>query len=84
MLGSTDAWARHPRTQAFPLERYWADVNCSAIRSFAPEHVTGTVHRGQARNEMSKSPQAGTASGQVHLGVLQEEGQFLGHGVQFT
>lgn len=33
---------------------------------------------------MSKSPQAGIASGQVHLGVLQEEGQFLGHGVQFT
>ena len=32
---------------------------------------------------MSEGPWAGAASGQADLGVLEEEGQFLGHSVQF-
>lgn len=40
--------------------------------------------RGQARRKRPRASQVGAASGQAHLGVLQEENQFLGHGVQLA
>ena len=84
------AWTRHHGAEVPPLKCCWVDVISTAIYGFSPRYDPGIWLRNHPRrvrsslNKMSKNVPGQAASGQADLGVLQEEGQCLGQGVQLT
>ena len=82
------AWTSHHGAEVSPLNCCWVDVISTAICGFSPRQDPGVWLRNDPQrvrsnlNEMSKNVPGQAASGQVDLGVFQEEGQCLGQGVQ--